>query len=593
MKKLLLFTATLLLSITVAFAQAPNKLNYQGVARTNSGDPIANQNISLRISILDGAAEEYVETHIVNTNDFGLYNVKIGDGVPTVGTMNAIDWSATNKNIKVEIDPAGGTTYTDLGTTELASVPYALYANNLDQMGANADQVLKWDGNEWTPSDAAEGFFKVDNNSIVYNDPSNFGNDFLVNTEDVNHITSGFEDKSMFIFSKEGAFRAGRVNNENWDIDSIGDASFAVGVNTKATGRRAVATGYGTEASGQYSVAMGYQTEASADKAVAMGDKTLASGTSAFAMGYQTKALNSYSTALGRLTEASGLQSIALGYGTEASGHSSFAMGIETIASGNRSIAMGGYTKATGNFSTAMGLQTKAEGDASIAMGNNSTTSADNSAVFGRFISLSASATGSIYLADASRTVEADRDTRTMNNRFYSRFDNGYYFYTSGASNIGASLVGGANSWSTISDSTKKENFLEADGKSFLEKIGQMKLGSWNYKGQDKETFRHYGPMAQEFYAYFGNDGIGTIGNDTTIASADIDGVMMIAIQALIKENEELKQKVSEVDNLKAELSQNQSELEELRSIVNTLVQQGEEKKMANASILKEGIILD
>ena len=592
MKKLLLFTATLLLSITVAFAQAPNKLNYQGVARTNSGDPIANQNISLRISILDGAVEEYVETHIVNTNDFGLYNVKIGDGVPTVGTMNAIDWSATNKNIKVEIDPAGGTTYTDLGTTELASVPYALYANNLDQMGANADQVLKWDGNEWTPSDASEGFFVANNNSIVYNDPSNFGKEFLVNTEDVNY-NSTTEYKMMFIPSKEGAFRAGYSGNTNWDIDSIGDASFAVGREAKATGSRSFASGYRSIASRQYSVAMGDRTEASGTSSVALGSQTEASGASSVAMGYQTKALNSYSTALGRLTEASGLQSIALGYGTEASGHTSFAMGVETIASGNRSIAMGGYTKATGNFSTAMGVETIASGNTSIAMGQGSEALADNSTVIGKNIRLTSAAVGSIYLADASRTVEADRDTRTMNNRFYSRFDNGYYFYTSGASNIGASMVGGANSWSTISDSTKKENFLEADGKSFLEKIGQMKLGSWNYKGQDKETFRHYGPMAQEFYAYFGNDGIGTIGNDTTIASADIDGVMMIAIQALIKENEELKQKVSEVDNLKAELSQNQSELEELRSIVNTLVQQGEEKKMANASILKEGIILD
>lgn len=564
MKKLLLFTATLLLSITVAFAQAPNKLNYQGVARTNSGDPIANQNISLRISILDGAVEEYVETHIVNTNDFGLYNVKIGDGVPTVGTMNAIDWSATNKNIKVEIDPAGGTTYTDLGTTELASVPYALYANNLDQMGANADQVLKWDGNEWTPSDASEGFFVANNNSIVYNDPSNFGKEFLVNTEDVNY-NSTTEYKMMFIPSKEGAFRAGYSGNTNWDIDSIGNASFAVGREAKATGSRSFASGYRSIASRQYSVAMGDRTEASGTSSVALGSQTEASAASSVALGYQTKALSSYSTALGRLTEASGLQSIALGYGTEASGHSSFAMGVETIASGNTS----------------------------IAMGQNSEALADNSTVIGKNIRLTSAAVGSIYLADASRTVEADRDTRTMNNRFYSRFDNGYYFYTSGASNIGASMVGGANSWSTISDSTKKENFLEADGKSFLEKIGQMKLGSWNYKGQDKETFRHYGPMAQEFYAYFGNDGIGTIGNDTTIASADIDGVMMIAIQALIKENEELKQKVSEVDNLKAELSQNQSELEELRSIVNTLVQQGEEKKMANASILKEGIILD
>jgi hypothetical protein len=87
---------------------------------------------------------------------------------------------------------------------------------------------------------------------------------------------------------------------------------------------------------------------------------------------------------------------------------------------------------------------------------------------------------------------------------------------------------------SSLSDSTKKENFLEADGNTFLKRIAGMQLGSWNYKVQDKQK-RHYGPMAQEFHANFGNDGIGRIGNDTPIASADIDGVMMIALQALEK----------------------------------------------------------
>jgi len=54
--------------------------------------------------------------------------------------------------------------------------------------------------------------------------------------------------------------------------------------------------------------------------------------------------------------------------------------------------------------------------------------------------------------------------------------------------------------------------------------------------------------MAQEFYKAFGNDGIGKIGCDTLINSADIDGVMMIGLQALekrstalTKENEQLK----------------------------------------------------
>jgi regulator of replication initiation timing len=67
-----------------------------------------------------------------------------------------------------------------------------------------------------------------------------------------------------------------------------------------------------------------------------------------------------------------------------------------------------------------------------------------------------------------------------------------------------------------------------------------MRLGSWNYKFQNAKIFRHYGPMAQEFYKAFGNDGIGKIGCDTLINSADIDGVMMIGIQALEKRSASL-----------------------------------------------------
>lgn len=155
-------------------------------------------------------------------------------------------------------------------------------------------------------------------------------------------------------------------------------------------------------------------------------------------------------------------------------------------------------------------------------------------------------AVGYDVLTNASGAcILADETTGFMNNgtqnRMMMRFNNGYRLYTSSDLSTGVFMNNGANSWSAISDSTKKENFLNADGNYFLQKISGMRLGSWNYKTQDKKEFRHYGPMAQEFYAHFGNDGIGKIGSDTAIASADIDGVMMIALQALIREKESLK----------------------------------------------------
>jgi hypothetical protein len=88
-----------------------------------------------------------------------------------------------------------------------------------------------------------------------------------------------------------------------------------------------------------------------------------------------------------------------------------------------------------------------------------------------------------------------------------------------------------------------------------------MRLGSWNYKDQDKTKFRHYGPMAQEFYKNFGNDGIGIIGNDTTIATADMDGVLMIAIQALNNEKDQLKQKAKEQETTIKAMQQREKDL--------------------------------
>ncbi len=68
-----------------------------------------------------------------------------------------------------------------------------------------------------------------------------------------------------------------------------------------------------------------------------------------------------------------------------------------------------------------------------------------------------------------------------------------------------------------------------------LTKIRGLSLTSWNFIGHDRKQFRHYGPMAQDFFAAFGHDGIGTIGTETTITSTDMDGILMIAAQALEK----------------------------------------------------------
>jgi trimeric autotransporter adhesin len=117
------------------FAQAPQQFNYQAIARNSVGQAIANASIKARISILDGsgtAASVYSETRNVTTNQLGLFTIAIGStgAASTTGVFTNIDWSTGKKFIKVEVDPLGGNNLVVLGSTELLSVPYALYAVN-------------------------------------------------------------------------------------------------------------------------------------------------------------------------------------------------------------------------------------------------------------------------------------------------------------------------------------------------------------------------------------------------------------------------------------------------------------------------------
>ena len=123
----------LLLTATTLRAQAPQKINYQAVARNASGTVLQNQAIAARFTIHDGSSSGqilYQETENVVTNQFGLFTTAIGGGTVVQGNFAAINWGNGNKYLRIEIDPTGGTNYTDMGAWQLLSVPYALYAAN-------------------------------------------------------------------------------------------------------------------------------------------------------------------------------------------------------------------------------------------------------------------------------------------------------------------------------------------------------------------------------------------------------------------------------------------------------------------------------
>ncbi len=128
-----LLNALVILSAVEARAQSPQAIPYQAVARNASGNLLANQNISLRISIHDGTAGGtvvYQETQTTSTNTLGLFNIIIGQGTVVIGIFSNINWGNGNKFIQTEIDITGGNTYSNMGTTQLQSVPYSLYSLN-------------------------------------------------------------------------------------------------------------------------------------------------------------------------------------------------------------------------------------------------------------------------------------------------------------------------------------------------------------------------------------------------------------------------------------------------------------------------------
>jgi uncharacterized protein (TIGR02145 family) len=108
-------------------------MNYQAAIRDNTGTPVTNQQVGMRMSILENSTTVYAETHTPTTNDFGLVNLVIGQGTVEQGVFEDIDWANGTYMMQTEVDVTGGTNYVILGAQQLMSVPYALYAEAAGQ----------------------------------------------------------------------------------------------------------------------------------------------------------------------------------------------------------------------------------------------------------------------------------------------------------------------------------------------------------------------------------------------------------------------------------------------------------------------------
>ncbi|HEY0594054.1 MAG TPA: tail fiber domain-containing protein [Thermoanaerobaculia bacterium] len=331
----------------------------------------------------------------------------------------------------------------------------------------------------------------------------------------------------MMWYPRKAAFRAGHVTGAQWDDASTGAFSTAAGYDTTASGGSSTALGYVTAANGYASTAMGWSTTATNDASTAMGYGTTASGL--------------YSTATGKSTAASGWASTAAGEGTAASGSNSHATGRNTIASGDFSTAIGHTTTGSGYASLAMGSGTSASGDYSLAMGRDTTASGVASAAMG----WNASTTDAGALARNGTFVWGDASTvavvrPTNHNQFVARAAGGVTFYSNAGMTTGVFLATSGGSWASVSDRESKEAFLPIDGEEILGKLASLPITSWRYK-DDPSGRRYIGPVAQDFHAAFG------LGSETTLATLDVDGVTLAAIQAVEQRTADLRADIAEL----------------------------------------------
>lgn len=285
-------------------------------------------------------------------------------------------------------------------------------------------------------------------------------------------------------------------------------------------------------------------------------------------------------------TFAGGNQVKASGYGAFAYGDQVYVtstvgvgFGSAITVNGTAGFSAGASNTVNGFCGTAIGYTNRANGQGSVALGYRCSAANDYSVALG-YRAVNNGYTGTMVMGDESTT---DSVRNTADNQFAARYAGGYRFYTkattSGIANTGVFLSTNGNAWGSISDSTKKENFLSADKEYFLQKLADLRLGSWSYK--DDAGIRHYGPMAQEIFSAYGKDTYGEIGCDTVLTTADMDGIMMIMLQGLEKrttvQNQENLALKTQMTNLAVEMNavkQENNMLKEQLAKVNLLQEQ-------------------
>ena len=464
MKKLILSFCVAIAAIA-AQAQAPQKFNYQGIARNASGAPLASQLLSLRLSVLDVSASGtpvYVETQTATTNAYGLYNVQIGTGTAVTGNIATVNWGNGDKYLKVEIDPAGGSSYVTLGASQLLSVPYAIYA-------ATAAAAPAW--------------------GLTGNGGTSASTNFIGTTDTTNLVFKRDNIQAGLIDSAHGntSFGLLALSPATTGTYNTGIGYLALELNT--TGTHNTATGVAAlkvNTTGNYSTGIGYSalySNTTGSDNTGVGGLALYSNTSGYDnIGIGLNALSSNTTGNYNIAIGLAMAAGALPIGTYNTGDNNVGIGqaaLNSNTTGYDNIGVGHnalYHNSTGYYNLGMGnasLFTNTTGNhntaVAIAALQLNTTGNDNTGT--GYAALAANTTGNSNVGYGEQALAAN--TTGSNNTGL-----GYYAGNNLPNNVSNTTCVGSNvGWNTTGS-----NQVNIGNFSVTSISGQVPFGNYSDK---------------------------------------------------------------------------------------------------------------
>ena len=443
-----------------ASAQAPDKMSYQAVIRDANGALLKSQNVNIQFTVNQTSASGttvYQEYHTPTTNTNGLVSTYIGTGTVSSGDFSAIDWSNGTYFLQTDIDPTGGTNYVISSTTELVSVPYALYANKAEF----ADSLI-----------GGVNFVDLTTNQTVDGEKT-FNNDLTVNGITVGRgrgaMSSNTANGGSALYSNttgyhntangSSALQSNTTGNDNTANGFQALYSNTTGNDNTANGFQALyfnTTGSNNTANGSYALISnttgGYNT--------ANGSSALQSNTTGFRnTANGSSALQSNTT--GSNNTANGFQALYFNTtGSNNTANGSYALISNTTGYDNTANGVGALiSNTTGGYNTANGraaLSSNTTGFRNTALGYSANVSSNNLS--------NATAIGNGAIVSASDRVRIG--------------------------NSSVSRIEGQVAWTSVSDGRIKENVQEAvPGLSFISQLRPVTY-TLNTRKQDDITMQ-------------------------------------------------------------------------------------------------------